>query len=240
MKNLTFAVLFTMASGVAVFGGTTDQLELISGSNTAIVNDNGQNPQYGTIVYGNSNFNGWDVNVVSGASHSPGLSPFGLDMTSLTATCEPSGASKSKSSPNCTTQPLEILYTDIGFTETLNANQFMTTYATTQTGGGSTSQSAYFSNLNTAFGKQHLIGTIGPFTTSSVASLVGGGVKPVGPYSLTIEQDFVDSTGSTVSFSADGNVTAVPEPAAILLFGTVLALCATGLRRRRNSVKAGV
>jgi hypothetical protein len=57
----------------------------------------------------------------------------------------------------------------------------------------------------------------------------------VAPYSLTLDQVFTATGTDALSFSVDGSVSSVPEPGAVMLFGTVLALCASKLRRRRSS-----
>jgi hypothetical protein len=227
MKTLAFAALFAATTGLAAFGSTTDEMELISGASSITITDNGAgdgNAAAGTIAYSNANFNGWNISVASGTTHSPSLSPFGLDLASLTATCASGG---------CTTTPLQVWFTDINFTVPVSAGGFTTTFSTTQTGTGTASESAWFSNLNTVFSQQNLIGTVGPFSASSVGSASGGSTAAIPSYSLTLEQVFTDASGSPVSFSVDGNiVSGVPEPAAIFLFGTVLALCAAGFRRR--------
>jgi len=236
MKTLTLAVSLSLTLGLAAYGDTTDELKLISGSNTLIVADNGAgdfNSSNGTISYGNIDFNGWDISVTSGTSESPGLSPFGLDLTSLTATCEGGGTSAGKgASDPCSADPLQIWYSDVNFGVHVPANDFMTTFSSTQTGGGSVSESAWFAMTNVLFGQAHLIGTVGPFTSSGVGSATGGGVATTEPYSLTQEEVFNANGSNPVSFSVDGNVTAVPEPTGIVLFGTVLLLCAIGFRRR--------
>ena len=227
MKTLVFAAICAVSTGLAAFGSTSDEMELISGSSSIVITDNGagdSNSAAGTIAYSNSNFNGWNISVASGTTRSPSLSPFGLDLASLTATCASGG---------CTTTPLQVWYSDIGFTVPVAAGGFTTTFSSTQTGNGASTESAWFSNLNTVFSQQNLIGTIGPFSASNVGSANGGLVAATPSYSLTLEQVFTDANGTAVSFSVDGNiVNAVPEPAAIFLFGTVLALCAAGFRKR--------
>jgi hypothetical protein len=59
-----------------------------------------------------------------------------------------------------------------------------------------------------------------------------GGVGSVAPYSLTLDQVFTATNNGL--FSVDGSVSSVPEPGAVMLFGTVLALCASRLRRRTS------
>jgi len=227
---LALVALVTATLGLNVYASTLDELELISGASSITIIDNGagdNNPADGTIAYINSNFNGWTISVASGTSHAPGLSPFGLDLATLVDTCTGGG---------CTTDSLEIFFTDVDFSEPVDDDEFTSTFSTTQTGSGSASESAWFSNLDTAFSQQNLIGTIGPFSASSVGTASGGSTDAVPDYSLTLEQVFTDSSGTAVSYSADGDITAaVPEPASIVLFGSGLAFCVIGFRRRRLS-----
>jgi hypothetical protein len=219
MKRLLFVVLLVAGLGHLAFA-TTGTAEMILCSptcaiNEAIIPDNGSgdaNPAHGSIVYFNSSFNGWYITVAAGQSNSPSLTPDGLDL-SLTA---------QTSGPNT----LLIYFSDIGFTD---PTTFGTTYSVTMSGNGSTNESAWSDNTNAIFGEGSLIGTVGPFTTSSVGT-IGDSVNGVSPYSLTLEQTVIDTSG-TVGFSTDGAINA-PEPASIALFGSGL-LALVGFARRR-------
>jgi len=81
--------------------------------------------------------NGWSLYITSGTTKSPGLVPFGIDLTSLTASCMVSGG--------CTgANDLHIIYSDAYFNVPVAAGGFLTSYSDTQNGTGTTSQSAYF------------------------------------------------------------------------------------------------
>ncbi|HUK90655.1 MAG TPA: PEP-CTERM sorting domain-containing protein [Blastocatellia bacterium] len=115
-----------------------------------------------------------------------------------------------------------------------------------------------------ASGTSVAIPAVGPFIGSGTAAhtnfafpgnnsggsgvTIGGpGINPTGPgsvvsaaYSTTIEDIFTNNgslSGGGITFSTDGalNGSPVPEPTAIILFGTVVALCTSKLRRRRMS-----
>jgi hypothetical protein len=210
MKSLLFAVLVLIAYPLASFADTSDEMKLISGSSMVTITDS----DHGTVSYSNFDFNGWEVFIAFGATNSPNLSPFGLDLTSLVATC---------ASGNCT-QPLDVFYSDIGFNKPISANGFMTMFSSTQTGNGTTSESAWFSNLDTLFSQQNFIGTVGPFSETNHGEAQGGAAPAVPDYSLTLEQVFTANT-NPVSFSVDGDVVAVtPEPSSgvLVLMGLLL------------------
>ena len=195
---------------------TTDALEIMSGGLTATIADNGTcvgtgcagligdlNPAAGTDTISGS-INGWTLNIASGTSHSPGLTPFGLDITSLTASCSIAGG--------CTgADNLHIIYSDINFAAAVAAGGFTTTYSATITGTGTTSESAFADNTNTLFGEPvaGLIGTVGPFGAPGGFGTKSGGPAGIPTYSLTLDQVFSGSDSS--SFSVDGNIRTCPN-----------------------------
>jgi hypothetical protein len=221
MKGLLVGVALVAALGQMAFA--TPSLNLVSGASNVTVPGSA-----GTVSYSNLNFNGWNIDVVFGASNSPGLSGvhggFGIDITSLTATCQ---------GGTCSADPLDIYLSDTGFTQVVAAGGFSTDYSSTQS-GGSTTQWAWDDTTNTLFGEGTLIGKVGPFTGTNHGTASGGG--PAGPaaYSLTIE-DIFNAAGGAASFSTDGDIYSVPEPGAIVLFGTALVFCASKLRRRKQA-----
>lgn len=229
MMKWLLGALFAAALTQMAFGSTTDQLQIVSGATTITITDNGvgdTNPANGVINYSNANVNGWSIFVTVGVTGSPNTNP-ALDLTSLTASCGGLFVA------TCSADPLHIAYSDIGFTDQVTG--FTTTYSSTQTGGGTTSQSAYFDVGNTILNEATLIGTVGPFSApGGVGTVLGGSAAGPSPYSMTLDQVFIDN-GGAVTFSSDGNVSGIPEPGAVALFGTVIALCASKLRRRRAS-----
>src|SRR5579863_710044 len=235
MKLTLLALVLTVGIGTT-YATTTDELMLTADGLTATIQDNGTcsgtgcgsvlgdiNPVAGTDTVTGS-IGGWSISITSGTSFSPVDVPVGLDLTSLTATC---------TGGPCDTTPLEVKFSDINFS-TANPS-FITKYSATITGVGTTSESAYFSNSNLQFAEDTLIGTVGPFSDPGGHGTATGGVGSVAPYSLTLDQVFSDPTGSSVIFSVDGSVSSVPEPGAVILFGTVLVLTASKLRKRRAS-----
>jgi hypothetical protein len=230
MKKLLLGVFVAGVTQMA-FATTTDELRIVSGSTTITITDNevgyDTNPADGVINYSNSNVNGWDIFVTVGVSDSPKTSP-ALDLTSLTASCG------GLASTTCAANPLNIIYSDIGFTQ---ANTiFSTTYSSTQSGDGTTSESAYLDASNIIFGTTTPIGTLGPYSSpGGIGTVKTPFTAGPSPYSVTLDQVFTDGgSGSDVVFSVDGAVSGgVPEPGTVVLFGTVLALCTYKLSRRK-------
>jgi hypothetical protein len=174
-------------------------------------------------------FNGWLITVTTGNSNSPSLDPYGLE-TDIIATCETSACVGA-------TEALNITYSDQNFT-TL-ASSLEAAYSGVITGDGSTTALAYSSGTNALFAKTTLIGEVGPFSSSSSVGMpfggtASGGPSPSSPYSLTLT-DNLDATAKGASFSTDLDITGfapspVPEPGAVVLFGTVLVFFTARLR----------
>ena len=171
MKRLLLAGALVLGAGQVVFASTTDALKLTSGGFTATIQDNGAcvgngcvtivtggdlNPTAGTDTISGT-INGWTISIISGTTHSPNLTPFGLDISSLTAVCN-GGLCPGINNV------LHVIYSDINFNVPIPAGGFATSYSDTQSGVGSTSESAYFDNGNGLFAETTLIGTVGPFT----------------------------------------------------------------------------
>jgi hypothetical protein len=256
MKTTLLVLLITVGLGTTL-ATTTDALMITSGGYTATITDTSSvlsldqtctgNACYNPVttvgpangIVGDSTLsagtttaagqiNGWTISITSGTSASPSDLPFGLDISSFTATCT------GLPGAGCSTQSLDIQFSDINFSPASPA--FVTGYSLTSlTGTGSTSESAYYSNSDDLFAETTLIGAVGPLTGVG-GSTVSGGVGSVAPYSLTLDQVFAaDTSSAAVDYSVDGQISSVPEPGAVILFGTVLVFCASRLRRRRLS-----
>jgi hypothetical protein len=204
-----------------------------------------------TIFYTNQDFNGWQINLAFGLSHSPSLALGGLDLTTLAADCLAT-----------TCAPLTLAVSDIGYTMPLMPNGLTTRLSNTQLGANSTiTQWAYLDTSNTYFGSTdpNAAGDFGGAYDPTTASLIGtvtvngqgsasspfGGSAASGPYSLTLVDQFCsDPAGangtcsSGLQFSSDGGI-ALSEPSTLALFGASLLGCALFVSRRRSSrVKA--
>jgi len=222
MKRLLFgAALAVLTGALATAGTSTPELTVASGASTASVTG-----AAGSVSYSSANFAGWDITIIAGASNSPGLTPFGLDLTALSAECL---------AASCSTLTVDL--SDIGYTQ--NAPGLTVGYSATDTGAAaSTSETGYYSTGNTYFATSSKVGTVGPFAGGGTfaGSVVGPGPGSATPYSLTLVNTFAGCSGSgCASYSSDSDITAVPEPASVTLFGAVLVFCASRLRRRKGA-----
>jgi hypothetical protein len=215
LRGLLVGAALVIACGQMALA--TPELQLISGSSNT-------GPLSGTF-YSNANFNGWDISFVIGSSHSPGLQPFGIRITSLTATCD-------GGLDGCSANPLEIFFSDNGFTQA--SPGFMNFYSMTDTGStASTTQNAWVDPGNTDLAETNSLGSVGPFVGGNSFSGSVGTIISSGPtqYSLTLE-DIFTAGGGSASFGGSGTLTSVPEPAAISLLGGVLLVLGSRLRKR--------
>jgi hypothetical protein len=233
MKQLLFSAVLALAGG-GLASANVPELFLVTGSTNATVTGSGN-----SVSYTNPNFGGWELDVVFGKSNSPGLIPYGIDLTTLSAACVGGG----------TCADLHVWLSDTGFTQA--ATSFVNVFSSTQTGSNaSATQKAWVGLGNTFFQSDGSDGTptvaggssiptVGPITGAGGFGMTTANITAPGSghdgYSLTIEDIFAGCTGtSCASYSSDGHIIGgVPEPASIALFGTALAVCASRLRRRK-------
>jgi hypothetical protein len=229
MKRVLLCAALVIAT--VQFASAAPELLLKTGANTVQVIG-----VPGSVSFASANFGGWNLMVIFGASSSPGLSPFGVDLTSLTAECVGGGS--------C--DDLHVWMSDTGFTQT--AGGFTNSFSSTQTGAGASATAQAWVGLGNNFFESDgsdglptvaggsLIGSVGSFdgagafAGSASASIPAG----PGPYSLTIKDTFKGCSGAaSCSYSVDGSITAVPEPAYLSMLGTLMSLGGLALRRRK-------
>lgn len=236
--GLAASVVAAMAAGTALATPVLMQISTTDSQgamHTMTITGTGANPS--TVAYLNSNFYGWNLesflyNQMSvpytvGTSYSPSTSPFALDLQTLSAACQSSSCSA-----------LSISISDVGFTSPVLANGLISSVGGTLTGGGSVTQNAYLDPLNQYFGTTESIGSVsvtGPGAVSG--STTGAGPWPVGDstaYSLTLTDTLNAncSHSSCATFSLDNNITSVPEPGSLALFGAGLLGLGLIMRKR--------
>ena len=220
-----YSTLYVDSVGAATcsnFGGST----ACSGSYTAIGGG-------GAITLANANFDGFHIQISSGGSNSPNCSGFPngpgcLNTTNITATNIASG-----------TATITAYFADTGFTP---AGTMIVGFSTPGETGTTAMQQAY---ATTGAVNPLGIGVLDPAARLTVCgsnltisgptgntSLGANCGSPASPYSLELQTTM--STVAGGSFNLNGTISNVPEPVSVVLFGTLLAFCASGLRRRRK------
>jgi len=131
---------------------------------------------------------------------------------------------------------LNLTYSDKGFSSL--AGTLESSYSGTETGFASTTSTGYYDATDKLFAETTKIGTVGPIVSTGPTTTVGGTStqvpSPNTVYSLTLA-DVFEANKVGASFSTDLDVTftsSVPEPGAVILFGTVLVFCTAKLRKR--------
>lgn len=246
MKHLVLGLVLALLAVTLASATTTDQLKIISGADTCIINDNGTtsgscgtigadtDPTAGSISVG-GDLNGWHLRLTGGVSNSPNtMNPVvGIDLSGQVSTC--TGAS----GVGCSTNALQLLFTDMNFAIPPKVGDFTFADATTvqnTTNTGNATAKGYYDQGNVNFAETTLIDSVTFTTSDGTNTKINTGGVPVAPFSLTVD-DIFNPVATGVTYNPGTSLTAdpVPEPASIAFFGSVLALCASRLRRRKSA-----
>ena len=235
--GVAVAAISALAAGTAlaspiemtISSGSTSYASLMSSSDFSWNTTGNIIQPYATVLgSGELDINGWVITTAKGTSNSPNLTgahgQFGLDLSGLAASC---------SAATCGS--LTISISDVGFSTVLDsAGGLFSSISNNQGGSGSLTQTAYYDLTNSYFGQGNLIGSVS-LSGSGNAGVMGGNVITASntPYSLTLTDMFTGSNGA--SFSVDDQVTATPEPGALVMFAAGLLGCAVFINRRRRA-----
>jgi hypothetical protein len=130
---------------------------------------------------------------------------------------------------------VDIWVSSTGNTQPLGSQDLLSSFTQNLlTAGWSVTADTYADNTNATFGTQQLLSTT-TFTTSDAPDvhLVALAMLGTGPYSLSEEWLITAPGAGETNNTTDIAMSAVPLPAAVWLFGSVLGLGAMTLRRKK-------
>lgn len=219
MKGLAMFAAGIALTALAPQANATVQLSLANGASSVTVVDGGAGDSCAAancVTY-NGSLGNYLINVSTGFS-SNSINPF-LDLNSINVALGSNAGL------------LTISTSQNGYTSA--APQFQFSVGGTSTLGGGVSFSAYGGNSNTLFDTSNLLGTLAfpssPYSASTTAS-----GNTVNPYSLTITANLLGVNPGAASFNSE--ISNVPEPATIAMFGSILLFAGSALRRKlRNN-----
>lgn len=132
---------------------------------------------------------------------------------------------------------LIISFTDVGFAAPIGLAASIIEFDGTT--AGTVSYSAYLDNTNAPFGTGTLLAALLPVGSGAFAATGGGLVTTSDPFSLTSVVSITHPQGfGTATTSFDASIRIVPEPATLLLIGSVLLVGAAVSRRIRRAASA--
>jgi len=228
----------------------------VNGVDTIFIPDNGgpgsivcTGPDCGTAVFPSADANaflkgisapgisidGWTINTTAGGSNSPGCPSAGVNGVGCINDDDISAQITGTTCSVATPCSLVAFFESDGFTAEPG---FITAYSSVLQTGALATQNVFIGAgaVNLAAGNlaPAPVGAACGAALSSGPPGVAALASACGPGSGTIEIMTTFKATGDGAFNVNGNVAAVPEPASVALFGTILALCASGLRRRRK------
>ena len=221
LLSILFLLFLFTASAYAL---PTAQIRISDGVTTVTLTDNALGDglaQEGAILFSGTVGN-FIINVETGLSK-PILGAASLPHMDLSSSNTSVG----------TGGTLTVEFSDTGFTGVVPG--FLTKVG--GTAGGTFQLDTYLDNSNAIFFIWTNLSTLGPFGAGAFSGESSASATPVSPYSLTFMATINHGpsvTGTVTSFDAE--LTAVPEPATMLLSG--LGLLSLGVYLRRRSKKA--
>jgi hypothetical protein len=247
VRRLLTAGLLVFGTSHFAFGALGYELEITDGTNTALINSSGTLVPTGLVsglgCGGSATASGgasgvfvfvgcvgnYSVNITTGLGGPAAVAPAILSVNSTDSAFGTSG-------------PLKIEWSENGITTTTSPYLMSFTGTFTSGGGSTISNTAYEDNGNGFFAQTQTIGTLTP-TLGALGTFTatGSGSAPgeTGPYSLT-EVISVTGVGPTQLNGAQATLdpAPVPEPASVVLLGSVISATVIVLRRRRAMKKA--
>jgi len=233
-NSVNFSTLYIVDNGAV----TCTDVGTSTACTTAVFPPADSNAKAHAITVAGLTFDGFDITVTTGGSNSPNCSglngPNCLDTTNINAT-NVSGGTASISAYFADTgfSPAGVTGLAVGFStpgET-GTTAVQTAYATS---GTLTAPNPLGNGVFNPTGGLATCGT--PNLTINATPIPGTTIgtncaAPGAPFSLEIGTTFTAAAGQ--GFNVNGTISAIPEPASVALFGSVLVFCASRLRRRK-------